>query len=62
MLLRAENEQELLRIHEAVDKAGIIHNVAEEPDWATGPQQTALAIYPHDPEQLKPIIGSLRLL
>jgi peptidyl-tRNA hydrolase len=62
VLLQVENERELKALHRRIDAAGIIHNVAEEPDWAGGPQETALALYPHPPDLLTPFVGELKLL
>lgn len=62
VLLKADDEKALKSIHRKVDAAGIIHNVAEEPDWVGGPQVTALAIYPHEQSILQSVLGELRLL
>lgn len=62
VILGVKDEEELVKLHREIQKAGIIHNEAVEPDWSGGPTQTALAIYPHDPSILKPFLSSLSLL
>ncbi len=62
VLLGVENEASLKSLHRKIDQAGIIHNVSIEPDWAGGPQVTALAVYPHEQEKLQPIFGGMSLL
>lgn len=62
VLLRVENREELLRQHDRVEAAGLIHHMVVEPDWNSGPTETALAIYPGEPSRMKELFGDLPLL